>query len=138
MIANDDAFDNFEYELIDFIEDKNCLLCTQTINKLNDIRGDSQRQVSIDEICSEEDFDCRKFMVDFQDFFVKGDHNVDSLVACSELDICLAPGRVQLLGGKEKCAYGPSYWCLSASHAEACDSADFCKNNVWRTISVAN
>lgn len=135
--SEDDAFDNFEIDLINFIEDENCVLCTKTVNKINKVRGNSQRQVSVDEVCEEDDADCRRFMVDFQDFFVKGDHNVDGLVACSELDVCFAPGRIQLLGGP-KCTFGPSYWCLSSTHAESCNAADYCKNNVWQTVSVEN
>lgn len=36
------------------------------------------------------------------------------------IDICFTPGNVHLLGG-HKCTFGPSYWCHTAAHADACN-----------------
>lgn len=40
---------------------------------------------------------------------------------CQSLHLCKPPaGNVQLLGGKQ-CTWGPSYWCNSLEHADACN-----------------
>lgn len=124
-----DEFDNFisldktnsdiDFDLINFVEDPNCIVCTRSVNKLNALRGESSKLYSIEEICGDDDSECKQFMLDFKDFFLKNDYNRDSILACSELDVCLIPGKVQLLGGS-KCNFGPAYSCLSIAHSEAC------------------
>lgn len=114
-----DKNDDMDFELINFVEDPNCVVCTRSVDRLNAIRGDSSRKYSIEEICGKDDPECSEFMLNFQDFFLTDEHNRDSILACTELNICLIPGKVQLLGG-DKCRYGPAYSCLTSAHAEAC------------------
>lgn len=122
-----------DFEMVNFSEDPNCLLCTRSVDRLNDLTdGDNKKNVTIEKICGE-DTECKSFLVDFKDFFLNNDYNTDSLIACAELDFCLVPGRVQLLGGK-KCNFGPAYSCLSSAHAKACKSTKFCQQNYWRAV----
>ncbi len=46
-------------------------------------------------------------------------HLSDARSICKSIDMCYTPGHTQLLGGS-KCSYGPTYWCHSIAHAEAC------------------
>ncbi len=43
------------------------------------------------------------------------------MIICNEktIDMCYTAGHVHLLGG-HKCTFGPSYWCHTIAHAEAC------------------
>ena len=127
------ASDQMDFELINFVEDPNCITCQRSVDKLNAIRGKSSKQFTVEEICGKDDAECSQFMLDFKDFFLQ-DHNRDSILACTELDVCLIPGRVQLLGG-EKCKFGTAYSCLSSAHASACKiDNQFCKLNYWRAV----
>jgi saposin len=52
---------------------------------------------------------------------------------CKTIDMCYTAGHVHLLGG-HKCTFGPSYWCHTIAHAEACKATHFCKNKVWKAM----
>lgn len=125
LCKNDEEFINWnnegsmDFDFVNFVEEPNCVICQRSVDKLNEKRGDSSRKLSVEEICGD-DSECSDFMFNFQDFFQKDNVNRDSMLACTELDVCLFPGKVQLLGGDNKCLYGPSYWCLSSAHADAC------------------
>jgi len=46
---------------------------------------------------------------------------MDKTKVCRSLHLCKPPaGHVQLLGGKQ-CTWGPTYWCQSTQHADACN-----------------
>jgi saposin len=58
----------------------------------------------------------------------------DSKQVCQALELCEpTPGTVQLLGSK-RCTYGPSYWCISKLHAQACKAEEHCKKHVWKAV----
>jgi len=38
---------------------------------------------------------------------------------CKAVDLCIGPGYSRLLGG-QKCTFGPTYWCHTTLHAQAC------------------
>lgn len=113
-----------DFDLINFVEDPNCVVCTRSVDRLNLLRGDSSRRYSIEEICGKDDPECSEFMLNFGEYFQNDEHNRDSILACTELNICLIPGKVQLLGG-DKCRFGPAYSCLSSAHAEACKTVSY-------------
>jgi len=52
---------------------------------------------------------------------------------CKSIDICLIAGETHLLGG-HKCTFGPTYWCHTSAHADACKASDYCKRKVWAAI----
>ncbi|XP_041363573.1 prosaposin-like [Gigantopelta aegis] len=41
----------------------------------------------------------------------------------------------QLLG-KEKCTWGPSYWCSHIKHAKECGAMDHCASTVWKNQKI--
>lgn len=128
-IVDDDGID---FDLLNFVEDPKCKICQRSVSKLNELRGESSLKPSVEEICGD-DAECSEFMFNFADFFHQDDTNTDALIACSELDVCMIPGRVQLLGAT-KCTYGPSYWCLSKAHADACKTTSFCEQTHWQAV----
>jgi len=136
-LCKDDDHINIGFSNFDFVPlfgDAKCLTCQNAVAKLNDLRGESSRRFSVEEICGD-DSECSDFMFNFLDFFSDENVNSDPYIACSELDICQLPSRVQLLGGLEKCRFGPQYWCLSAAHAEACNTTDYCQKNYWQSVA---
>lgn len=113
--------DQINFDLINFVDDPNCVICQRSVNKLNKKRGETSRRFSVEQICGKDDPECSDFMFNFMDFFYRPNSNQDALITCSELDVCLMPGRVQILGTNNKCNFGSAYWCLSAGHANACN-----------------
>jgi len=60
---------------------------------------------------------------------------MDKKKVCQTIHLCKPPhGHVQLLGG-EKCSWGPSYWCASQQHADACNAISHCQTKVWMNSS---
>ncbi|KZS14611.1 Uncharacterized protein APZ42_019947 [Daphnia magna] len=56
---------------------------------------------------------------------------LDKTKVCQSVHLCKPPpGQVQLLGGKQ-CTWGPTYWCASPQHADACNALDHCQTKVW-------
>lgn len=56
---------------------------------------------------------------------------MDKTKVCRSLHLCKPPaGHVQLLGGKQ-CTWGPTYWCQSTQHADACNALEHCQAKVW-------
>lgn len=39
---------------------------------------------------------------------------------CKTIDLCTLTGETHVLGG-HKCTFGPTYWCHTTSHADACN-----------------
>jgi len=121
-------------DFVSIVEDSKCQVCQRSVARLNELRGESANRFSVEEICGE-DSECSDFMFAFQEFLQADNTNSDPLIACSDLDVCLIPGRVQLLGSETKCNLGPSYWCMSAAHADACRATKFCKQTFWQTVA---
>jgi len=56
---------------------------------------------------------------------------MDKTKVCQTVHLCKpTAGHVHLLGG-EKCSWGPSYWCASSQHADACNAVNHCQTKVW-------
>lgn len=56
---------------------------------------------------------------------------MDKTKVCQTVHLCKPPpGHVQLLGG-QKCTWGPTYWCASQQHADACNALSHCQTKVW-------
>jgi len=60
---------------------------------------------------------------------------MDKTKVCQTVHLCKPQaGHVQLLGG-ERCTWGPSYWCASQQHADACNALSHCQTKVWMKSS---
>jgi len=78
--------------------------------------------------------ECELMIEAFAPYFLQAiGHMTDANQVCKSIDMCYSSGSVQLLGG-HKCSYGPTYWCHTIAHAEACKATHFCKNKVWKAI----
>ena len=54
------------------------------------------------------------------------------LFASAALLVLGSSGATPLLG-KEKCTYGPSYWCENIPQAAQCNAFSHCKQTIWET-----
>lgn len=51
--------------------------------------------------------------------------------ACERADLCVASQNVKQLG-KNRCSWGPSYWCKDVKTAQKCGSQAFCEKYMWK------
>lgn len=51
--------------------------------------------------------------------------------ACERADLCGAPKKLQPLG-KNRCTWGPSYWCKDVQTAQKCGNQAFCEKYMWK------
>ncbi|KAK6187954.1 hypothetical protein SNE40_005870 [Patella caerulea] len=54
----------------------------------------------------------------------------EKLSLCQMKDSTLHYKSHELLG-KEKCSYGPSFWCANAENAKLCKTVEHCQRHVW-------
>jgi len=81
---------------------------------------------------------CIEFVDEYGDLLIKllMDEEFQPREICAELGVCqsrntqTATYDASSLGGK-KCTWGPSYWCQSLFHANACGTVQHCRENVW-------
>lgn len=53
-----------------------------------------------------------------------------SPLVCQRLHLCAHSQSVDLVAA-DKCSEGQDYWCLSTTHAAACQKIEHCQKNVW-------
>lgn len=51
--------------------------------------------------------------------------------ACERADICAASKKMELLG-KNRCTWGPKYWCKDVETAKKCGNQAFCEKFMWK------
>ncbi|XP_071339086.1 surfactant protein Bb [Trachinotus anak] len=51
--------------------------------------------------------------------------------ACERSDLCVASKKLEPLG-KNRCTWGPSYWCKDRETAQKCGNQAFCEKYVWK------
>ncbi|XP_054162734.1 prosaposin-like [Oppia nitens] len=79
--------------------------------------------------------ECELMIEAFAPYFLQMiGHLSDADKICRSIDMCYSSEGVHLLGG-HKCTFGPTYWCHTIAHAEACKATHFCKNKVWKPIA---
>ncbi|CAL4060457.1 unnamed protein product, partial [Meganyctiphanes norvegica] len=54
----------------------------------------------------------------------------NSKAVCQSITMCPKPNHLPLLGA-QKCTWGPSYWCQTKMHANACNAVEHCTEKVW-------
>ncbi|KAF7491579.1 Prosaposin [Sarcoptes scabiei] len=117
-------------------EEKNkCDLCQSIVENLSNITQNELILSSLaSNVCSKKNMstlECLKFLDDFGGSLVDSLDRYDSAkLICESIDICLNTKKVHLLGG-HKCTFGPSYWCHSVSHANACKAFKYCHEKIW-------
>lgn len=55
----------------------------------------------------------------------------NSKAVCQAISMCPKVNDVPLLGAR-KCTWGPSYWCQTKMHANACNAVEHCTEKVWQ------
>ncbi|XP_033474893.1 surfactant protein Bb [Epinephelus lanceolatus] len=58
-------------------------------------------------------------------------NQMDAPHACERADLCVAPKKVEPLG-KNRCTWGPSYWCKDVQTAQKCGNQAFCEKYMWK------
>ncbi|XP_074494034.1 surfactant protein Bb isoform X1 [Sebastes fasciatus] len=51
--------------------------------------------------------------------------------ACERADLCVASKKLEPLG-KNRCTWGPTYWCRDIQTAQLCGNQAFCKKYMWK------
>ncbi|XP_041644498.1 surfactant protein Bb [Cheilinus undulatus] len=51
--------------------------------------------------------------------------------ACERADLCVASRKLELLG-KNRCTWGPKYWCKDVQTAKKCGNQAFCEKFMWK------
>ncbi|XP_034397320.1 surfactant protein Bb [Cyclopterus lumpus] len=58
-------------------------------------------------------------------------NQMDGQHACERADLCVAAKKLEPLG-KNRCTWGPSYWCQSIQTAQKCGNHAFCEKYMWK------
>ncbi|KAF1389170.1 hypothetical protein PFLUV_G00070670 [Perca fluviatilis] len=58
-------------------------------------------------------------------------NQMDVLHACERADLCVASKKLEPLG-KNRCTWGPSYWCKDIQTAQKCGNQAFCEKYMWK------
>ncbi|XP_054466952.1 surfactant protein Bb isoform X2 [Anoplopoma fimbria] len=58
-------------------------------------------------------------------------NQMDTPHACERADLCVAVKKLEPLG-KNRCTWGPSYWCKDIETAQKCGNQAFCEKYMWK------
>ncbi|XP_041793681.1 surfactant protein Bb [Chelmon rostratus] len=58
-------------------------------------------------------------------------NQMDTPHACERADLCVASQKLEPLG-KNRCTWGPTYWCRDIQTAQMCGNQAFCKKYMWK------
>lgn len=117
-------------------EEEKCDICQKVIQNFSNITySDLEINTLVQKGCQHVSPNlqskCTEMVKSFASYFLDSlDRYENPRKICESVDICLTPGKVHLLGG-HKCTYGPTYWCHSISHANACNAFKYCNEKSW-------
>ncbi|XP_053206950.1 prosaposin-like [Panonychus citri] len=124
-----------EFDFIDKKIEETCSLCVDMIQKMESQKDGDEKAKTI---CSQyKQTEKNAKCIDIADAFGKhfekmiGFDSAEKI--CKTVDLCYTSAHSHLLGG-QKCSFGPSYWCNTKAHADACKAVDFCRKKVWIPI----
>lgn len=58
-------------------------------------------------------------------------NQMDAPHACERADLCVSVKKLEPLG-KNRCTWGPSYWCQDIQTAQKCGNQAFCEKYMWK------
>ncbi|XP_029018156.1 surfactant protein Bb [Betta splendens] len=58
-------------------------------------------------------------------------NQMDAPHACERADLCVPSKKLEPLG-KNRCTWGPSYWCKDTKTAQECKNQAFCEKYLWK------
>jgi saposin len=117
-----------------------CELCVSLVQQMDSLLENDQfdKEVAkiVEKTCKtlsqDKQTECELMVEAFAPYFLQMIGRLSNAnEICKSIDMCYTAGHVHLLGG-HKCTFGPSYWCHTIAHAEACKATHFCKNKVWK------
>ncbi|KAI2809270.1 hypothetical protein BLOT_000417, partial [Blomia tropicalis] len=117
-----------------------CEICKNIVKSLGQAESrdhelDKLTEKACDHLSRPSRVECGLMMKAFAPYiFDMMNHNDNAAEICKSIDICMVPGHVHLLGGS-KCTYGPTYWCHTEAHADACNASTYCRQKVWKAIN---
>jgi len=116
-----------------------CDLCVSLVQQIDTLLENEEfdKEVAklVEKTCQtlpiEKRVECKLMVEAFGPYFLQMiGHLSDANQVCKAVDMCYTSGHVQLLGG-HKCTFGPTYWCHTIAHADACKATNFCKKQYW-------
>lgn len=119
-----------------------CELCISLVQQMDSLleneEFDKEMAKIVEKTCKAlpraKKVECELMIEAFAPYFLQTiGHMADANQVCRSIDMCYSSGKTQLLGG-HKCTFGPTYWCHTIAHAEACKATHFCKHKVWKPI----
>lgn len=122
-----------EFDFIDKKVEETCKLCIEMVSKM-----ESQSNPDSKSICSQYQSDeknqkCQSIYGAFGGHFSSMIAFDSAEKICEVVDLCYSISNHHLLGG-QKCSFGPTYWCNTKAHADACNASDYCRKKVWMPI----
>lgn len=117
----------------------NCEVCEVVVDFVEEELKDDDVQVSLDsiveEVCKLLPRDPQKFCRSMIEVYGPYLANLlaelgNSKAVCQSITMCPKVNSLPLLGA-QKCTWGPSYWCQTKMHANACDAVEHCTEKVW-------
>lgn len=130
---------------VDFVfqhadQEKTCNLCVDLVTKLSsmDITPSTPSQEIGTRACAHHTENkleqCKDLYNAFGKHFLTLKAFEKPAKICSVVDLCYHTNPHPHLLGGEKCTFGPTYWCHTQAHAEACKATKFCESKVWKPI----
>jgi len=134
--------DTADFVVTDQLKNEKCDLCMSLVTQVDSLLEsdvfDKELTTIVEKVCevapTTRQEQCKDMVEAYLPYFLQMiGHLSDAQSICKSIDMCYTPGHIQLLGGS-KCSFGPTYWCHSIAHAEACKATPFCKTKVWKPI----
>jgi saposin len=132
-----------DFELNPELKQSSCNLCLFAVNQLDSLltnqRVDAEIARVVARVCGQlldksQSQECSEMVTAYAPYFLQLIGRVATpRDVCKSVDLCLAPNEPLLLGG-HKCTFGPTYWCQTSAHAQACKATNYCTRKAWTPI----
>ncbi|KAI1280318.1 Prosaposin [Halotydeus destructor] len=131
-----------EFELLQPLNAEKCDTCVEVVRTLDTLLGMDLVEKDIahfatrvcDLVSGDRQAQCRTMIQVYGPYFLQMIGRLGNpRKVCKSIDMCFISGEDHLLGG-HKCTFGPTYWCHTSAHAEACKATDFCQRQIWSAV----
>ncbi|KAK2494991.1 hypothetical protein MC885_004586 [Smutsia gigantea] len=73
---------------------------------------------------------CNRFLAEYEPVLMDSLRDImDPVALCTNMGACHAPKA--LLLSADRCAMGPSFWCMNQETAEMCNAVEHCQQHAW-------
>jgi saposin len=138
-LENEEQFDN---DIVLTRASEKCDLCVSLVQQIDGLLENDAFDKEIAQIVERACFslpkqkqqECESMVEAFAPYFLQMiGHLSNAQQICKSIDMCYTSGHTQLLGG-HKCTFGPSYWCHTIAHADACKATNYCRTKIWKAM----